>query len=171
MGTFLCLLVAPAQYKPCGVPAGTRRSRRPSPGLAGEASRDAGSSAAVLARFPPGCGRGASMRSEREAGPGPGRGGGRDTRPMDAPLLQESPRRDTDALPNPAPPPSPPSSLPPPPHPAPGKQREEKKTALSKVRGRERGERGGGGSGDRRGWREAAVRRQSEPDLRRFVCL
>uniref|UniRef100_A0A8C3RG15 Cell division cycle 16 n=1 Tax=Cyanoderma ruficeps TaxID=181631 RepID=A0A8C3RG15_9PASS len=52
---------------------------------------------------------------------------------MDAPLLQESPRRDTDALPNPAPPPSPPSPLPPPLHPAPGKQREEKKTALSKV--------------------------------------
>ncbi|XP_071286821.1 regulator of nonsense transcripts 3A isoform X3 [Agelaius tricolor] len=75
------------------------------------------------------------MRSEREAGQGlgPGRGGGRDSRPMDAPLLQESPRRDTDAPPNP-PPTSPPSPLPPPPlHPAPGKQREEKKTALSKV--------------------------------------
>ncbi|XP_057900944.1 regulator of nonsense transcripts 3A isoform X3 [Melospiza georgiana] len=53
---------------------------------------------------------------------------------MDAPLLQESPRRDTDAPPNP-PLTSPPSPLPPPPplHPAPGKQREEKKTALSKV--------------------------------------
>uniref|UniRef100_A0A8C5II92 UPF3 domain-containing protein n=1 Tax=Junco hyemalis TaxID=40217 RepID=A0A8C5II92_JUNHY len=82
------------------------------------------------------------MRSEREAGQGQGlglgsgRGGGRDSRPMDAPLLQESPRRDTDAPPNP-PPTSPPSPLPLPPppplHPAPGKQREEKKTALSKV--------------------------------------
>ncbi|XP_014740575.1 PREDICTED: regulator of nonsense transcripts 3A isoform X3 [Sturnus vulgaris] len=51
---------------------------------------------------------------------------------MDTLLLQESPRHDTDAPPNP--PPSPPSPLPPPPlHPAPGKQREEKKTALSKV--------------------------------------
>ncbi|XP_032908828.1 regulator of nonsense transcripts 3A isoform X2 [Catharus ustulatus] len=49
---------------------------------------------------------------------------------MDTPLLQESPRRDTVAPPNP---PSPPSPLPPPLHPAPGKQREEKKTALSKV--------------------------------------
>ncbi|XP_041274107.1 regulator of nonsense transcripts 3A isoform X4 [Onychostruthus taczanowskii] len=45
---------------------------------------------------------------------------------MDAPQLQESPRRDTDAPPNPSP-------LPPPLQPAPGKQREEKKTALSKV--------------------------------------
>ncbi|XP_041324500.1 regulator of nonsense transcripts 3A-like [Pyrgilauda ruficollis] len=44
---------------------------------------------------------------------------------MDAPQLQESPRRDTDAPPNPSP-------LPPPLQPAPGKQREEKKTALSK---------------------------------------
>ncbi|XP_058695160.1 regulator of nonsense transcripts 3A isoform X2 [Poecile atricapillus] len=52
---------------------------------------------------------------------------------MDAPLPQESPRRDTDAPPKPPPPPSPPSPLPPPLHPAPGKQREEKKTALSKV--------------------------------------
>lgn len=117
------------------------------------------------------------MRSEREAGPGQGpglgRGGGRDARPMDAPLLQESPRRDTDALSNSAPPPSPPSPLPPPLHPAPGKQREEKKTALSKVRGRERGAGIGAGAAPVMGedGREAAVRRQSEPDLRRFVCL
>nr|XP_032605545.1 regulator of nonsense transcripts 3A isoform X2 [Taeniopygia guttata] len=48
---------------------------------------------------------------------------------MDAPLQQEAPRRDTDAPPNP----SPPSPLPPPLHPAPGKQREEKRSALSKV--------------------------------------
>ncbi|XP_063248778.1 regulator of nonsense transcripts 3A isoform X3 [Prinia subflava] len=77
------------------------------------------------------------MRSEREAGlapePRPGPGGGRDARPMDTPLPQEAPRRDTDALPKPPPPLSPPSPLPPPLHPAPGKQREEKKTALSKV--------------------------------------
>ncbi|KAM4790172.1 regulator of nonsense transcripts 3A isoform 2-T2 [Cyanocitta cristata] len=52
---------------------------------------------------------------------------------MDTPLQQESPRRDTDAAPNAPPPPSPPNALPPPLHPAPGKQREEKKTALSKV--------------------------------------
>ncbi|XP_039570100.1 regulator of nonsense transcripts 3A isoform X4 [Passer montanus] len=45
---------------------------------------------------------------------------------MDAPQLTESPRRDTDAPPSPSP-------LPPPLQPAPGKQREEKKTALSKV--------------------------------------
>ncbi|XP_014799664.1 PREDICTED: regulator of nonsense transcripts 3A isoform X1 [Calidris pugnax] len=78
------------------------------------------------------------MRSEREAGPGPMRGGGRDQWPTDIPLRRESPRRDPDPSPNPPPPPpptsSPPSPLPPPPlHPAPGKQREEKKTALSKV--------------------------------------
>lgn len=121
---------------------GRGRSSRCSPRLAGGASRDPVSPAAVLASFPPGCGRGGSMRSEREAGqglglvPGLGRGGGCDSRPMDAPLPQESPRRDTDASPNPPPT----SPLPPPPlHPAPGKQREEKKTALSKVRGRERG--------------------------------
>lgn len=82
---------------------------------------------------------------------------------MDAPLPQESPRRDTDALPNPAPPPSPPSPLPPPLNPAPGKQREEKKTALSKVRGR------GAGVGEE--GREAAVRRLTEPGLSRFGCL
>ncbi|XP_041902371.1 regulator of nonsense transcripts 3A-like isoform X2 [Corvus kubaryi] len=125
MGTFLCPL-APAQWKPCGVP-GDRD------GAGGGASRDPASAAAALARFPPGCGRGGSMRSERAAGLGPGWGGGRDKRSMDPPLQQESPRRDTDAPPNPPPPPSPPSPLPPPLHPAPGKQREEKKTALSKV--------------------------------------
>ncbi|XP_037233021.1 regulator of nonsense transcripts 3A isoform X5 [Falco rusticolus] len=77
------------------------------------------------------------MRSEREAGPGLMRGGGREKRPMDIPLRRESPRRDPDAPPNPplAPPPSPPSLLLPPPplQPVPGKQRDEKKTALSKV--------------------------------------
>ncbi|XP_074765849.1 regulator of nonsense transcripts 3A isoform X3 [Athene noctua] len=75
------------------------------------------------------------MRSEREAGPGLMRGGGREKWPMDVPLRRESPRRDPDAPPHPPPPPSPPSPLPPPAplHPAPGKQREEKKTALSKV--------------------------------------
>ncbi|XP_031956367.1 regulator of nonsense transcripts 3A isoform X5 [Corvus moneduloides] len=126
MHTFLCPL-APAQWKPCGVP-GDRD------GAGGRASRDPASAAAALARFPPGCGRGGSMRSERAAGLGPGWGGGRDKRSMDPPLQQESPRRDTDAPPNPPPPPpSPPSPLPPPLHPAPGKQREEKKTALSKV--------------------------------------
>ncbi|NXY07569.1 REN3A protein, partial [Pteruthius melanotis] len=109
----------------------------PPPATAGRgASRDPAGAADVLARFRPGCGRGGCMRSEREAGLGPGlgRAGGRDKRSMDAPLQQESPRRDTDAPPNPPPPPpSPPSPLPPPLHPAPGKQREEKKTALSKV--------------------------------------
>uniref|UniRef100_A0A8C4URA9 UPF3 domain-containing protein n=1 Tax=Falco tinnunculus TaxID=100819 RepID=A0A8C4URA9_FALTI len=79
------------------------------------------------------------MRSEREAGPGLMRGGGREKWPMDIPLRRESPRRDPDAPPNPplAPPPSPPSLLLPPPppplQPVPGKQRDEKKTALSKV--------------------------------------
>ncbi|XP_074671306.1 regulator of nonsense transcripts 3A isoform X2 [Strix aluco] len=75
------------------------------------------------------------MRSEREAGPGLMRGGGREKWPMDVPLRRESPRRDPDAPPRLPPPPSPPSPLQPPPplHPAPGKQREEKKTALSKV--------------------------------------
>uniref|UniRef100_A0A663EXT4 UPF3 domain-containing protein n=1 Tax=Aquila chrysaetos chrysaetos TaxID=223781 RepID=A0A663EXT4_AQUCH len=69
------------------------------------------------------------MRSEREAGPGLMRVGGRDKWPMDTPLRRESPRRDPDASPNPPPP----SSPPPPLQPAPGKQRDEKKTALSKV--------------------------------------
>uniref|UniRef100_A0A8C6JSL3 Uncharacterized protein n=1 Tax=Melopsittacus undulatus TaxID=13146 RepID=A0A8C6JSL3_MELUD len=76
------------------------------------------------------------MRSERDPGPGFVRGGGREKWPMDIPLRRDSPRRDTEAPPNQLPPPappSPPSPLPPPLHPAPGKQREEKKTALSKV--------------------------------------
>ncbi|XP_074392008.1 regulator of nonsense transcripts 3A isoform X4 [Zonotrichia albicollis] len=144
MGTSLCV----PSHRQRGAPAqfqqgqGRGRSRRDSPRLAGGASRDPASPAAILASFPPGCGRGGSMRSEREAGQGQGqglglgsgRGGGRDSRPMDAPLLQESPRCDTEAPPKP-PPTSPPSPLPLPPplHPAPGKQREEKKTALSKV--------------------------------------
>lgn len=84
------------------------------------------------------------MRSEREAGPGLMRGGGREKWPMDTPLRRESPRRDPEAPPNPPPPPpSPPSPLPPL-HPTPVKQRDEKKTALSKVRGRERGTGRGG---------------------------
>ncbi|XP_075281637.1 regulator of nonsense transcripts 3A isoform X2 [Opisthocomus hoazin] len=66
------------------------------------------------------------MWSEREAGPGLMRGGGREKWPMDVPLC-----RNPDAPPNP-PPPSSPSPLSPL-HPAPGKQRDEKKTALSKV--------------------------------------
>ncbi|XP_057278243.1 regulator of nonsense transcripts 3A isoform X1 [Pezoporus wallicus] len=67
------------------------------------------------------------------------RGGGREKWSMDIPLRRESPRRDTEAPPNQLPPPAPPSPpsplLPPPPplHPAPGRQRDEKKTALSKV--------------------------------------
>lgn len=71
------------------------------------------------------------MRSERELGLGPARGGGcgREKRPMEVPLRRESPRREPDTAPNPPPSPAPP--LPP----APVKQRDEKKTALSKVRG------------------------------------
>ncbi|NXK79593.1 REN3A protein, partial [Amazona guildingii] len=85
-------------------------------------------------RLAAGC-SGVSMRSEREPGSGFMRGGGREKWPMDIPLRRESPRRETETPPNqlPAPPPpSPPFSLPPL-YPAPGKQRDEKKTALSKV--------------------------------------
>ncbi|NXN92944.1 REN3A protein, partial [Rhinopomastus cyanomelas] len=74
---------------------------------------------------------GGSMRSERELGLLRASGVGREKWPMDVPL-----RRDPDsAPPNPAPPSPPSSQQPPPPplYPAPGKQREEKKTALSKV--------------------------------------
>lgn len=135
-----------------------RRSRRDEDGHAAAAPGQARRGSPARSRGPCGrsrevsapCGRGGSRLSGREAGPGPGRAGGRDARLMDAPLLQESPRRDTDAPPNP---PSPPSPLPPPLHPAPGKQREEKKTALSKVRGRERGA-GAAPVGAGRGWRE-----------------
>ncbi|XP_025952724.2 regulator of nonsense transcripts 3A isoform X3 [Dromaius novaehollandiae] len=78
------------------------------------------------------------MRSEREAGPGSGLGlarggGGREKWPMEVPLRRESPRREPEASLTPSPPPGPPAAAPPPLHPAPGKQREEKKTALSKV--------------------------------------
>ncbi|XP_034613991.1 regulator of nonsense transcripts 3A isoform X4 [Trachemys scripta elegans] len=66
------------------------------------------------------------MRSEREAGPGLARGGGREKRPMETPLRRESPRREPET---PPPPPGPP----PPPHPALGRPREEKRAALSKV--------------------------------------
>uniref|UniRef100_A0A8C0H3U4 UPF3A regulator of nonsense mediated mRNA decay n=1 Tax=Chelonoidis abingdonii TaxID=106734 RepID=A0A8C0H3U4_CHEAB len=65
------------------------------------------------------------MRSEREAGLGLARGGGREQRPMETSLRRESPRRDPET---PPPPPGPP-----PPHPALGRQREEKRAALSKV--------------------------------------
>ncbi|XP_061233592.1 regulator of nonsense transcripts 3A isoform X2 [Neopsephotus bourkii] len=71
------------------------------------------------------------MRSEREPGPGFMRGGGREKWPMDVPLRRESPHRGTEAPPKQLPPPAPPS--PPSPLPPPGKQRDEKKTALSKV--------------------------------------
>ncbi|NWV01124.1 REN3A protein, partial [Upupa epops] len=75
---------------------------------------------------------GGFMRSERDPGLGLVRasGGGREKRPMDVPL-----RRDADSAPPNLAPPSPPSPLPQPPplHPASAKQREEKKTALSKV--------------------------------------
>ncbi|XP_062431336.1 regulator of nonsense transcripts 3A isoform X3 [Rhea pennata] len=76
------------------------------------------------------------MRSERESGPGRGGGGGWEKRPMEASLRRESPRREPEAPLTPSPPPGPPPPPPPPPpplQPAPGKQREEKKTALSKV--------------------------------------
>ncbi|CAM5077829.1 unnamed protein product [Natator depressus] len=66
------------------------------------------------------------MRSEREAGPGLAREGGREKRPMETPLRRESPRREPET---PPPPPGPP----PPPHPALGRQREEKRAALSKI--------------------------------------
>uniref|UniRef100_A0A8C9LE44 UPF3 domain-containing protein n=1 Tax=Pavo cristatus TaxID=9049 RepID=A0A8C9LE44_PAVCR len=91
-----------------------------------------------LARFRPAKGQfsrgfrlaagGGSMRSERELGLGLVRGGGgREKRYMEVPLRRESPRRDPDTAPNP--PPSPAPLLPS----APVKQRDEKKTALSKV--------------------------------------
>uniref|UniRef100_A0A669QBP5 UPF3 domain-containing protein n=1 Tax=Phasianus colchicus TaxID=9054 RepID=A0A669QBP5_PHACC len=69
------------------------------------------------------------MRSEREPGLGPARGGGcgREKRPMEVPLRRESPRREPDTAPNPPPSPAPPLPQ------APVKQRDEKKTALSKV--------------------------------------
>lgn len=75
---------------------------------------------------------GGSMRSEREPGLGlvrGGGGGGREKRSMEVPLRRESPRREPDTTTNP------PSSPAPPLPPAPVKQRDEKKTALSKVRG------------------------------------
>lgn len=74
---------------------------------------------------------GGSMRSEREPGLGlvRGGGGGREKRSMEVPLRRESPRREPDTTTNP------PSSPAPPLPPAPVKQRDEKKTALSKVRG------------------------------------
>ncbi|XP_416933.3 regulator of nonsense transcripts 3A isoform X1 [Gallus gallus] len=69
------------------------------------------------------------MRSEREPGLGlvRGGGGGREKRSMEVPLRRESPRREPDTTTNP------PSSPAPPLPPAPVKQRDEKKTALSKV--------------------------------------
>ncbi|KAM6385641.1 regulator of nonsense transcripts 3A isoform 4-T4 [Alca torda] len=108
------------------------RPQQPPSQLSRDSARPAASSREVSG-LAAGSG-GGSMRSEREAGLGSMRGGGRDKWPTDVPLRRESPRRDPDPLANPPPPSSPPSPLPPPPlHPAPVKQREEKKTALSKV--------------------------------------